>query len=982
MTIRPALRVAFCAAWLAAATAPAARPLAYNLRCYGPAQGLGQSQAQALLQDRRGYLWIGTAGGGLDRFEGQRFENYSTRNGLPSNLVNAIAEDGDGAIWAATDEGVARLRNGTWRTFGEADGLPSARAHAIFASVEHGVWAGTAKGAARLQGDRFVPWPTPPGKPAAWIQAIAGEPDGGLLFAGEFGLMRLAEGTWTQLVEEPTVDVVATSAKIWALGISSLWRLDRNASAPAKPVAVRRADRSLLSPNQPALRRLFADSDGAVWVIGETGAVRMTQPELRLGPREGVPTYTVYALMRDREGSLWLGTDGAGVCQVANLAFTHVGKDQGLPSESVFQIERVGEEIWIATDGGMAAVGSESDAVRPVRPAVPAVRFLREPASDAFWFATPQRLVYERAGERKGYAAKEGLNSMPFAMTRDANGRLLVGTMGEGVWRLEGNRFERMPGGPLAVQGFQRDRGGRLWCFGYNGVWLVGEESLTQPAGLAKGLSGVKVVFAEMDAEGTIWFATNGRGVMRMNPLHPEVAVAALTSAEGLTDDTTYLVHFDRRGDLWVGTRRGLDRLDGESLRRGVVRVRRYGGEEGVYGVEMNTAVFEDRNGDLWFGTVSGAVRYRPQEDRPTAPPPQPQLRALTAAGEAHPRPLDQKPITFPHSQRGVAFAYEAPSFRGGELTYQFRFRPKDPWSPPDRSAVANLPTMPVAGRYALEARACREGECGASSTPVSFTVRSPWWARPWFLLLAAAALIGGGLRAYRSRVQKLEAAEHHALIEHDLIQARLESLRYQLQPHFLFNTLNMLSSLIRERRTSEAVDTIAGIGDLLRYSLMTVNQQKVPLRDEVHCAEQYLRIQQGRFPDRLRVIIDVDPAVRGAAVPSFSLQPLLENAIQHGMRDSAHPLQVELRAHAEHGRLQVAVLDDGRGADGPVLSRHVGLGTLEARLANLYRDARLELWQRPAGGFAAVLDLPLEQLETPAGGLPVAERAQDLAAT
>jgi ligand-binding sensor domain-containing protein len=982
VTIRPALRVAICAAWLAAAVAPAARPLAYDFRCYGPAQGLGQSQAQALLQDRRGYLWIGTSGGGLDRFDGQRFENYSTRNGLPSNIVNAIAEDGDGAIWAATEQGVARLRNGTWQTFGEEDGLPSALAHAMFASAEHGVWAGTAKGAARFQGDRFVPWPTPPGDPAAWVEAIAGERGGGLLFAGQSGLMRLAEGNWTQLVEEPTVDVVATSAKIWALGISKLWRLDGNPTAPAKPVAVRPADRSLLSPNRPALRRLFAESDGTVWVIGERGALRLTQPELRLGPREGVPTYTVYALLRDREGSLWLGTDGAGVCQVANLAFTHIGKDQGLPSESVFQIERVGEEIWIATDGGMAAVGSGSDAVRRVWPEVPAVRFLREPASDAYWLATPQRLVYEQAGERREYAAKEGLNSMPFAMTRDASGRLLVGTMGEGVWRLEGNRFHKMPGGPLAVQGFQRDRAGRLWCFGYNGVWLVGDEGLSQPAGLAKGLSDVKVVFAEMDAHGTLWFATNGRGVRRMDPRHPEVAMPPLTSAEGLTDDTTYLVHFDRRGDLWVGTRRGLDRIDGESLRRGVVRARRYGGAEGVYGVEMNTAVFEDANGDLWFGTVSGAVRYRTQEDRPAAPPPQPLLRTLAAAGETRPRPWDQNPIIFPHSQRGVAFAFEAPSFRGGELTYQFRFRPEDPWSPPDRSAVANLPTMPVAGRYALEARACREAECGPPSTPIWFTVRPPWWARPWFLLLAAAALIGGGLRAYRSRIQNLEAAERHALIEHDLIQARLESLRYQLQPHFLFNTLNMLSSLIRERRTTEAVDTIAGIGDLLRYSLMTVNQQKVPLRDEVHCAEQYLRIQQGRFADRLRVVIDVDPAVRGAAVPSFSLQPLLENAIQHGMRGATHPLQVELRAHAAHGRLQVAVLDDGRGADGPVLSRHVGLGTLEARLANLYRDARLDLRQRPEGGFAAVLDLPLEQLETPGGGLPVAERAPDLAAT
>ena len=228
----------------------------------------------------------------------------------------------------------------------------------------------------------------------------------------------------------------------------------------------------------------------------------------------------------------------------------------------------------------------------------------------------------------------------------------------------------------------------------------------------------------------------------------------------------------------------------------------------------------------------------------------------------------------------------------------------------------------------------------------------------PVELILYAAVLgVLYGVDFYRHfRRRELETAR----LEASLVNARLQALELQLQPHFLFNTLNAISSLVRAGKQDEAVVMIAGVSDLLRYTLEHTGQQSVTLDEESAILRRYLEIQRARFPDRLTFTIDVASDVRNAAVPTLILQPLAENAIRHGIARSAGAGEVTVRAFRQNGALLIEMFNSGslgQSRDG------VGLRNTRERLGQLYGDAhRFELRDR-GDGVVASLSIPFQEL-------------------
>jgi LytS/YehU family sensor histidine kinase len=184
-----------------------------------------------------------------------------------------------------------------------------------------------------------------------------------------------------------------------------------------------------------------------------------------------------------------------------------------------------------------------------------------------------------------------------------------------------------------------------------------------------------------------------------------------------------------------------------------------------------------------------------------------------------------------------------------------------------------------------------------------------------------------------------------------------------QLHPHFLFNTLNGIAGLVRDSRNKAAVDMLAGLSDLLRYTLENAGKQEVPLREELEFLELYLDIQQMRFSDRLKVEMHVQPEVLDALVPNLILQPLVENSIRHGISRRASSGVVGISAQRENGSLRINVYDDGPGLkrdDGAKMEEGVGLSNTRARLRQLYGERQqFSLGERADAGVEAVLIIP-----------------------
>ena len=209
-------------------------------------------------------------------------------------------------------------------------------------------------------------------------------------------------------------------------------------------------------------------------------------------------------------------------------------------------------------------------------------------------------------------------------------------------------------------------------------------------------------------------------------------------------------------------------------------------------------------------------------------------------------------------------------------------------------------------------------------------------------------------------RIEGAQLAARSAQLEAQLARTELQILRSQLDPHFLFNALHVISELVHVDPT-RADRVVARLGDLLRMSAALARSGDVPLRDELAFVNAYLEIQEARFGSRLRVVRNVDAATLDAAVPSLVVQPLVENAIRHGTSRRATGGQLEIVTRRVGSSLVIEVLDDGPGlpADQPP-DEGIGIGHTRARLAHLYGDgSTLELEPRPGGGTTARLRLP-----------------------
>jgi len=217
----------------------------------------------------------------------------------------------------------------------------------------------------------------------------------------------------------------------------------------------------------------------------------------------------------------------------------------------------------------------------------------------------------------------------------------------------------------------------------------------------------------------------------------------------------------------------------------------------------------------------------------------------------------------------------------------------------------------------------------------------------------AALVALGHALAYYRlSAEERVRRSE----LEARLLAARMEALEARMHPHFLFNALNTVSSLVRTGDTKAAVRAVARLGDLLR-SLLLDDGQEIPLAQELDFVGRYLELEQARFGERLSARIDADPAVMDALVPRLVLQPLVENALRHGIEPSSEPGRVEVRAARSGEMLELEVRDTGARGGSSTSSTRVGLANTRARLVQLYGDRQhLGLTTDAQGTVARVL--------------------------
>lgn len=237
-------------------------------------------------------------------------------------------------------------------------------------------------------------------------------------------------------------------------------------------------------------------------------------------------------------------------------------------------------------------------------------------------------------------------------------------------------------------------------------------------------------------------------------------------------------------------------------------------------------------------------------------------------------------------------------------------------------------------------------------------------------LILYGAILLVSRVLDSRDRLARQQTET--ARLNEQLSKAQLDALRRQIEPHFLFNTLNAIAGLVREKRNDAAVSMIAGLSEFLRRVVHASDRQQVPLEEELGFVQKYLDIQKVRFAERLQFTVDVPAELLPAQVPSLILQPMVENAVKHGIAKRVQGGTIRISASRVDGTITVSVYNDGPSLPaGWEQSPGIGISNVRTRLQNLYGDAfELTMRNQEPGGVAVSISLPFAS--APVVPLPV----------
>jgi ligand-binding sensor domain-containing protein len=880
-----------------------------------------------LLASRQGGLWIGTMEGGLVWTDGERFRRYTRRDGLAEEVVSALLEDRDGSLWVGTfSQGLDHFVAGRFVPVTTRDGLTSGEIRALYQSDDGALWIGTRGGGVnRLQDGKITAWTTGNGLSNDQVTALAGDGSGGVWIGTRNGLDHWSDGkiSVTTVRDGLSDDEVVSLARdrdgvLWVGTVTG--GLNRIAAGRISALTKRQG-----LPDDTVLA-LHEDEDGSLWVGTDGGLSRLRAGAfIPFGRPEGLSSDLVNPILETRRGDLWVGTRGGGLNRRVGGAWKAYTQADGLPSDRIWALhEDSSGDVWAGTKGGLGRFhGGKWETFTTARGlAADLILSITSDASGDLWVGTVGGLSRYRAGRFTNYGRAEGLtNERVYALLPASDGTLWIGTAGGGLDRMKDGRID--PVIPASEAPF---------------IFSLAEE----PGGTILVGTG----------DHGLWVLSRGRSTR-------------ITKAEGLFDDTVYTILDDRLGYLWMSSNRGVFRVASEEIARFAsgqakrVAAQSFGVADGLRESECNggfqPAGWRALDGTLWFPTVRGAVAVDPA--RLPGAPRDPRVLLEEVFADARRLSTEKAARVAPDTGR-FEFRYTAIDFHAPE-SVRFRYRllgyDRD-WIGAGQRRAAYYTNLP-AGTYRFQAAASSRAGRWIETRPFEFTLRAHFYRTGWFALLAGAAVALGLAAAHRARIRS-------ARLTSELASARLRALESQLQPHFLFNTLNLMLPLV-QRDPESAVSTIVKLGDLLRASLRRDAAPLVPLRREIDLLKKYLDIEKLRFAERIQTRIQVDPDLLDAGVPPFILQPFVENAIKHGVARSPRPTQVEISGRREGVRLVLRVSntvnESGRPAEVRPSSLGLGLRNARERLTLVYgRDWAISQ-TRALERFIVEIDIPIE---------------------
>ncbi len=931
--------------------------------------GLPQNSVRAIVQTRDGYLWLGTWGG-LARFDGVRFTIFNGSNtpALRDSRITALVEGDDGSLWIGTAAGgLIRLKDGAFEPYrSEGDISYEERSRwqirSITRSGDGALWIGTSGGGfRRFKDGRFSPLLMD----RLVVRAILEDKAHHLWVATSDGALELS---WHEpdgfhvdrhLLREHLVNGLYQdrSGAIWIAARGGLTRVSGDAITTFEQAAGFPANAAV---------SICGDRDGNLWIGTDgDGLVRMHGEQFALlTVRDGLSNGSIPALHEDREGSLWVGSND-GLNRLRQTRFTAYTTRQGLSADAINSIISTSDgAVWIGTDGG-GLNRLERDAVTSYTTrsglATNYIGALFEARDRTLWVSGDSVVMHRQpSGQFRIYTTADGVaKGFVSAIGEDRRGQIVIG--GEGPIRgLKDDRFEVYPNQPAHIEycySIFRDTQNDLWFATTGGLVHVterGHHTYTTRDGLPD--EGVHSVHEDRD--GTMWIATvSGLASLRKG------AVTSYSKA-GALGEIVFEILEDATGNLWLNGRQGIisaskhDLEDYAAKKRPDVPMRVYGLADGLKSTEYSVAYIQrpacrTSDGRLWFATTAGVAAIDPAVNQINAVPPPVAIEAFVGDSTHDARgPVQVDRGTASFEVHYTALSFLAPS----QVRFAYRLEGLDDrWTDAGPRRVAAYSRVPP-GDYRFRVRAANnDGIWNEAGAALVIRVPPHFYQTRWFRASAVALLIATAIGLHHLRVRRVEAQFSLVMKERNRIAREIhDSLSQGLAAIGLHLSAVETDALdtTRARHVRKARELVEANLAEARRSVWDLHPQYLDRTDLVSGIR--------RMAADLTENADVRILIRTAGSP-YPLDPEMErnlfriaqealaNAIRHA---TARHINIYVRFSPE--AIRIIVTDDGRGFDTLAATRGFGLTSMRERAREI--GAAFEIQSRADSGTSVTV--------------------------
>ncbi len=771
----------------------------FDLVSYQTRDGLPQNSVTSLLQDNRGYLWVGTYSG-LARFDGLRFQTFDDKAGLLSNsYIYSLIEGKDSTIWIGTvNNGLFLMKNEQIHRYTRFKELMTDDIKCMAIDSSGDLWVGTyGDGLLRIDGDSLKRYYSLDSTQSLYIDALFCDSSGNIWVGtrgsglykytdGHFIPYGIKNGMTSNHIRDIKED---NQGRLWiATSGDGLYVMDND---HAKELTTANG----LTSN--AINSISVDQAGTVWIGTQgNGLDRFTNYMVsNITTRNGLTNDVIGDLLMDHTGNLWIATLGGGLLELRKGKFSTFTTVEGLSNNNIWTIYGDHENrIWIGTNGGGVDVLKNGKVVRHITTkdglSNNFVRSIYGDSKGNVWISTYGGLNRLKNGHITNYTTKNGLSdNIVLSIYEDSRKNLWIGTSGGGLDRYENGHFSHITVNDGLTNNYIRaireDDQHRLWLgTGGGGICIIKDGNVSKTITKQNGLPSDVVVSFHEDENKTMWVGTHGGGLVRIK----NDSVADIQMKDGMPDNVIFTIFEDNAHRFWMSSNKGIFSIPLDSLNAfadgkiDYVHPRLYDTYDGLKSTECNgsnqPAGWQTDDGSIWFPTVYGAAQIKPDEIKTTNISPRIYIDNVIADRTLS---LQRHADSLKADVHDVEFHYTSPNLSAAEkVRYKYRLLGYDQdWIDAGSRRIAFYTNLPY-GSYTFQVLARNhEGVWSPQSASYSLYIPTPFYLTDWaygtYILMLFGVLYG--YIAFQNKQARRK--EHQRFLTEQLrIRAEQEQLR------------------------------------------------------------------------------------------------------------------------------------------------------------------------------------------------------------